>query len=239
MKIRADLHIHTVLSPCGDLDMSPSNIIRCAYDKDLRVIGITDHNSTRQSGIIRELGRRYNIKVLTGAEITTQEEAHCLAFFEQDDTLFEFQQYLDAHLPNIPNNPDKFGYQVVVNIHDEIIYQEEKLLISAIDQDIEEIEKKVKQYNGIFIPAHVDKSRFSIFSQLGFIPGDLSYDALEISAHTTYEAFLALHPELQQVPLIQSSDAHYLEDIGKVFTLLETDDLSFESLRKAIQKMIH
>lgn len=239
MEIRADLHIHTVLSPCGDLDMSPVNIIHQARQKGLDVIGITDHNSTRQSGIIRDLGKKYNIEVLTGAEVTTQEEVHCLAFFAQDDALAEFQQYLDAHLPAIPNNPEKFGYQVVAGINDEIIYQEEKLLISALDQSIEEIEKKVRQLNGMFIPAHIDKQRFSILSQLGFIPKDLYYDALEISGHTTTGTFLSLHPELRGIPLIQSSDAHYPQDIGKVFTVLEPEDLSFESLRKAIHQMVY
>ncbi|HNX85999.1 MAG TPA: PHP domain-containing protein, partial [Bacteroidales bacterium] len=44
----ADLHIHTVLSPCGDLDMSPDIILSQAMAKKLDLIGITDHNSTRQ-----------------------------------------------------------------------------------------------------------------------------------------------------------------------------------------------
>lgn len=238
MLIRADLHIHTVLSPCGDLDMSPGNIIHMARQKELRLIGITDHNSTRQSAIIRELGKEKGLRVLTGAEVTTAEEAHCLAFFGHDETLHAFQDYLDQHLPFIPNNPDKFGYQVVVNSSDEIIYEEKKLLISALDQNIEEVEQKVRELNGIFIPAHVDKTRFSIFSQLGFIPLDLHYDALEVSANTSPAAFISQHPELCGKPFIQSSDAHYPEDIGKVCTLLSLEKFSFEAIRKAIQEMI-
>ena len=49
MDIRADLHIHTVLSPCGDLEMSPENILHFAQIQGLNMIGITDHNSTRQA----------------------------------------------------------------------------------------------------------------------------------------------------------------------------------------------
>lgn len=239
MLIRADLHMHTVLSPCGDLDMSPANIIRIAREKGLDMIGITDHNSTRQASIIRDLGKEHGIQVLTGVEITTQEEMHCLAFFSDDQLLNEFQQYLDLHLPAIPNNPDKFGYQVVANIYDEIIYQEEKLLISALDQNIEQVEKKVSMLNGIFIPAHIDKPNFSILSQLGFIPKDLHYDALELSPHITIETFLSSHPELQQAAIIQSSDAHYPEDIGKVFTPLQLEDFNFESIRQTIQKLTY
>lgn len=237
MKIHADLHMHTVLSPCGDLGMSPANIIRIAGEKGLQAIGITDHNSTRQAKIIRDYGQQKGIFVLTGVEITTQEEAHCLAFFSNDLLLDEFQKYLDIHLPDIPNKPEKFGYQVAADLYDQIIYEEKKLLLSALDQDIEKIEEKVHALNGIFIPAHIDKTRFSILSQLGFIPKDLPYDALEISSHTTYSAFIKEHPELKNSSFIQSSDAHYPEDIGKVYSRLEIDEFSFESFRKAIRNL--
>lgn len=237
MEIHADLHIHTVLSPCGDLDMSPVNIVSTALEKGLQLIGITDHNSTRQAPLIRDYGREQGLFVLTGAEVTTEEEAHCLAFFPNDRMLAEFQAYLDVHLPFIPNNPEKFGYQVVADTQDQILYEEKKLLISALDRNIEQVEKKVHELQGIFIPAHIDKARFSILSQLGFIPTDLTYDALEISSHTTYRAFLKEHPELKTAPFIQSSDAHYRQDIGKVFTSLLLKELSFESIGEAIRNL--
>ena len=65
MDIRADLHIHTVLSPCGDLEMSPENILYFAQVQGLNMIGITDHNSTRQAPIIRDYGKTKGIFVLT------------------------------------------------------------------------------------------------------------------------------------------------------------------------------
>lgn len=124
--LRADLHIHTVLSPCGDLEMSPLSILEAARKQKLDIIGITDHNSTRQSKIIRDAAKAFGIFVLTGAEVTTQEEAHCLAFFADDARLDVFQKYLDKHLPDFPNNPEKFGYQVVVDTQDRILYEEKK-----------------------------------------------------------------------------------------------------------------
>lgn len=146
MKTRyADLHIHTVLSPCGDLEMSPANILRTARQKGLDIIGITDHNSTREAKIIRDAAENTGLFVLAGAEVTTREEVHCLAFFEEDGQLTDFQTYLDTYLPDIPNNPEKFGYQVVADIQDNIIYEEPKLLISAITPGLEEIEKKSTQ----------------------------------------------------------------------------------------------
>ena len=236
--MKADLHIHTVLSPCGDLEMSPRNIIAEAKRKGLSIIGITDHNSTRQAPIIQEHGKDEGIFVLTGVEINTQEEVHCLAFFPTLERLNEFQQYIDLHLPNITNNHEKFGYQIVVNINEEIIYEEERLLISAIDQNIENIEKTVHQLDGIFIPAHINKSFASILSQLGFIPPSLNCDALEVSPHITPTRFVEENSYLKNYPFIQSSDAHYINDIGKAYIELNLSDVSFESIRKAIKSLI-
>ena len=160
MDIRADLHIHTVLSPCGDLEMSPENILHFAQIQGLNMIGITDHNSTRQAPIIRDYGKTKGIFVLTGAEICSKEEVHALTFFETDEQLTIFQHYLDVHLPDIPNDPEKFGFQVVVDPEEQIIYEEPKLLISALNQSLEEIAHKVRQLDGIFIPAHIDKPCF-------------------------------------------------------------------------------
>ena len=89
---RADLHIHTVLSPCGDLDMSPKNIVLKAEELGIDIIGITDHNSTLQcSGVGREAEKK-GIFMLMGAEITTKEELHCLVYFESMEKLKIFQK---------------------------------------------------------------------------------------------------------------------------------------------------
>ena len=102
MKVfNADLHIHTVLSPCGSLEMSPKAIILAASEKKLDIIGITDHNSTRQCRVVTAEAQKAGITVYCGAEVTSKEEVHCLAFFENFKKLDEFQQFLDKHLPDI------------------------------------------------------------------------------------------------------------------------------------------
>ena len=163
---------------------------------------------------------------------------HALTFFETDEQLTIFQHYLDVHLPDIPNDPEKFGFQVVVDPEEQIIYEEPKLLISALNQSLEEIAHKVRQLDGIFIPAHIDKPCFSILSQLGFVPPDLRYDALELSSHTSLSKFLSDHPELKSASFIQSSDAHYPEDIGKIYTQLKIEDFSFKNIRQSIRNLI-
>ena len=233
---RADLHIHTVLSPCGDLEMSPGMIISRAKEMQLDIIGITDHNSTRQCSVVKQLGALSGIVVLTGAEVTTKEEVHCLVFFETDNQLTKFQAYLDANLPDIRNDAARFGYQVAVDADNNIVFEEERLLVSAINQSIGQVEVMVHSLDGLFIPAHIDKRRFSVFEQLGFLPPDLPVDALEISPHCTPEGFLKSHPELKPYTMISGSDAHYLKQIGTRVTLLELSCPGFAEIRQALHE---
>lgn len=233
---RADLHIHTVLSPCGDLEMSPVNIVSEAALKGLDIIGITDHNTTRHCGLITRLAAERGIFVMQGAEVTTKEEVHCLAFFENTDALAKFQEYLDSNLSDVVNDPAIFGYQVQVDEDENVIYEEKKLLINAISKSFEEIESYVHSLNGLFIPAHLNRSKNSIYSQLGFLPDKLDADAVEISKATTVEEFITLHPELNGLTVIRNSDAHYLEDIGSAFTQFYIGEASFTEIKQALKK---
>lgn len=235
MKVfKADLHIHTVLSPCGSLEMSPVNIVHAALNQQLDIIGITDHNSTRQCRQVVLTAEQAGITVFTGVEITTREEVHCLAFFENMDILDIFQQYLDEHLPKVKNNPDLFGYQLVVDENESIVYEEETLLITGLYRGINEIEKEVHRLGGIFIPAHIDKQKYSLTSQLGFIPADLKADALELSKFTSTEKFLSSYPQLVNTTFIRNSDAHQPEHIGSSHTFYRMYAPSFEEFRMAL-----
>jgi len=232
---RADLHIHTVLSPCGDLEMSPGNIVSQSAFKGLDIIGVTDHNTTRHCGLIAQLAEEKGIYVMLGAEVTTKEEVHCLAFFENTDALNRFQDYLDSNLPDIQNDPSIFGEQVQVDENENIIYEEKKLLINAISRSIEETEAFIHWLGGLFIPAHVDKMKNSIYSQLGFLPPDLNADALEISKTADIGDFVKQHSETSRFSLIQNSDAHYPEDIGSAFTAFYINEPSFAEIRMALK----
>ncbi len=233
---KADLHIHTVLSPCGSLDMSPTNIVSAALDKKIDIIGITDHNSTLQCKSVLEAAEGKPITIYCGAEITTKEEVHCLTFFDGLDVLAEFQKYLDEHLPNISYNPDKFGYQVVVDKDENIIYEEERWLVPGLNQNIDQIANKVHELNGLFIPAHINKPKNSLISQLGFIPFDLSADAYEISRHISRENIVKKYSQLADKTILQDSDAHFINDVGSIFNIIEMNDTSFDSFRKALKQ---
>jgi 3',5'-nucleoside bisphosphate phosphatase len=234
-QFRADLHIHTLLSPCGDLEMSPENIVRRAAELDINILGICDHNSTRHGPLIKKLAEKKGIFTLCGAEVTTKEETHCLAFFETIETLQQFQQYLDAYLPDIKNDPKYFGEQIVIDEEEMIVEEVEKLLISALNQSLDQVEQKVHSLNGLFIPAHIDRPKYSLVSQLGFVPPGLNADAYEISKFTTVEKILGMFKYLKGSSFIRSSDAHLPEHMGTGITLFEMETLSWKEIRMALK----
>jgi 3',5'-nucleoside bisphosphate phosphatase len=233
--ILADLHIHTTLSPCGDLDMHPARIVDLASQKGLEIIGITDHNSTRHCALTTELAARKGITVLRGAEVTTREEVHCLAFFENTDALTEFQKFLDDNLPDIQNVAEIFGYQVVCDEAENVIYEEKLLLLSAIQKSLDEVENLVHSLDGLFIPAHIDRNKNSILSQLGFFPEGLNADAIELSRKISRSELAASHPDALNFTIIRSSDAHYPEDIGSAVTQFYISAPSLSEVRMALR----
>jgi len=224
-----------VLSPCGDIEMSPENIVKKAKEKGLDIIGITDHNSTKNCKVLEEVAKDYDLIILKGAEVTSKEEVHCLAFFENEIELLEFQKFLDEHLPKIENDVNKFGYQVVVDREENIVEQINWLLISALDVSINQIEKKVHDLNGLFIPAHIDRARYSVLSQLGFVPTDVNYDALELSKFVEKSEFVKQNQYLADYCFIQSSDAHFIHDVGSITTAFHMNDKSFKEVALALK----
>jgi predicted metal-dependent phosphoesterase TrpH len=210
--------------------MSPQSIVDTALSRGLQIIGITDHNSTRQAPLVKKIGEKQGLFVLCGCEITSKEEAHCLAFFKDDETLNEFQKFLDAHLPNIPNDPDRFGFQVVVDENEDIVYEEPRFLLSALDVDLDGLYDEVHRLGGIFIPAHINRSAMSLMSQLGFVPPDIKADGMELKSETP-EKFIKRFAYLKKFKFIQSSDSHFLDSIGKIYTELDLPELSFDAMK--------
>ena len=71
-----DLHIHSCLSPCGDNDMTPNNLVQMALLSGCDVIALTDHNTCRNAPAAMEAGARNGLLVIPGMELCTAEEAH-------------------------------------------------------------------------------------------------------------------------------------------------------------------
>lgn len=235
-EFRADLHIHTLLSPCADLEMTPASIVLRARETGLQIIGITDHNSTKNALLVKRLAEKDGIFVLTGAEVTTKEEVHCLAFFEFESQLTQFQQFLDKHITKIPNPQGHFGYQPVVDENENIVELIPNYLPAALKKGIGDVQKMVESLDGIFIPAHVDRPSNGLFSQLGFIPPGLKFDAMGISGWISEKDVRKHYVLEKEITLIRNSDAHYLQQIGEIYTSFYLNETGFFEIKCALNQ---
>jgi 3',5'-nucleoside bisphosphate phosphatase len=233
---KADMHIHSVLSPCGDLDMSPAKIVSKAIHNGLDMIAITDHNSTLHAPLMVELGIQNGLTVIPGAEITSAEEVHCLCYFETLDKTAEFQEFINQHSCSIPNDPQRFGMQILVNKDEEILDEIPDLLIVSLNASIDEVEQKVHELGGIFIPAHIDRQANGLMAQIGFLPINLPVDALEFDSSHDSSALLRKYPALHTKTLIANSDAHYIDDIGSHTTEYLLEKPSFTEWKMSLKK---
>lgn len=230
---RADLHLHTCLSSCANEEMIPLAIVNRAKKKGLNVIGICDHNSIRNIMAVRRAGWQEGLAVIGGVEVTTTEEVHILALFDQHSNLDRMQQLIDQNLRG-ENNPELFGEQHVCDENGFVVGHEMNLLIGATDLSVEDVVKNIQDLGGLAIASHVDRERFSLISQLGFVPEELQIDALEISPlHSVSQAADQL-PQIRVYPLVSFSDAHRLEEIASSFTTFTGVSPCVRELSKAL-----
>jgi PHP family Zn ribbon phosphoesterase len=232
-----DLHIHSTLSPCGSLEMSPSGIIEKAKEVGLHVISITDHNMVENCLYTHEIGKKFGITVLFGMELQTLEEIHLLAFFDTYNLALSFQEKIYSLLPDIQNDADYFGDQVVVNEENEIIRFENRLLLNSAQISITDATAWIKNHGGIAIPSHIDSPTFSIISQLGYIPDDLPFDALEVRNKEKATELLPLIMR-KNIPFVSFSDAHYLVDIGKRRVELNLEEPNCTEISGALKQLL-
>ena len=235
-KFRADLHTHTVLSPCADLEMSPDKIVQQALNRRIDILAITDHNSTRQCAMVKKQAKETGLLVVNGCEVNSQEEIHAICLFEDDYTRDKFQLFLNQFLPQIPNRPEYHGHQVLVNQKNQIIEYFPNYLGSPLQIDIATIEQYTHQLNGLFIPAHIDRQINSLYSQLGYLPTELKIDGLQISKFANEQTIRKQYDIHSDVSLITASDAHYVEDVGCSPTSFYLYEPTFQEMRWALNQ---
>jgi len=212
--LAADLHIHTCLSPCATLDMTPRKIVRQARKKGLDIIAVTDHNSAENAGAVMAAAREAKLAVIPGMEITTFEEVHIVGLFEDAGAALAMQALVYDRLQPGENDEDLFGMQVIANALDEVEGLNPRLLIAAVRMGVEETVEAIHRLKGVAVAAHIDREAFGILGQLGFVPQGLDLDALEVSRRMTLRQGRTLYRELERYPFITSSDAHDLGEIG-------------------------
>ena len=222
-QFRADLHVHTVLSPCAEVEMIPPLIVQKALKKNIDLIAITDHNASANVGAVIKAAEGTGLTVLPGMEVQSREDVHLLTLFESLEALEAWQALIDDALPNEPNNSVFFGEQFVADESGAYVRSEPRLLLTATRFSIDEVFERVEAMGGLVIPAHVERTSFGLFPTLGLISEKWKVSALELSRHTTPQKAAETYPAIKNYPIIQSGDVHRLDEF------LGTTVFSFES----------
>lgn len=229
-----DLHIHSCLSPCGDDDMTPGNIVGMAVVNGLDLIALTDHNSCKNCPAFLAIAEAYGITALPGMELTTSEEVHVVCLFPDLEKALAWDAYVYEHLIPVPNRVDIFGKQQICNEDDEVIGTVENLLINVTDISFDQVYDLVTSFGGIMIPAHLDKTTTSLLSNLGFIPPESRFTCAEIKDMTKFHEIKRQNPYLEHCRIISDSDAHYLEHIRTPLYTLQVESRRPEDILKAL-----
>lgn len=229
MKIFYDFHIHSALSPCGDNDMTPEYIVAMANVKGLDAIAISDHNSIKNVKATMKCGEDFGIIVVPAMEVQSSEDIHILTLFYDFQHLEEF--YHSLSMNKIKNKVDIFGNQFIINENNQIIGEEENLLLLGIKEDIYTIVQRVKDFEGIAIPAHIDREENGIVSILGDIPEDLRISTVEFSLRAEKDF---INKYKNRYKCIFNSDAHYLQDISEKIHILEIQEKTIKGILDSI-----
>jgi len=230
-----DLHIHTCLSPCAELDMHPKALVEKACSAGLDIIAICDHNSSENVPYVIKASEGKNLKIFPGIEITTSEEVHFVALFDSLTDLNKLQEFIYLHLPG-KNDEGRFGVQAIVDENGEVEGLSDKLLIGATDVSLNELLDYVHQLNGLAIASHIDRESFSVLSQLGFIHESIVFDALEITPLTGFQKAREQYQDLSHYSFIMSSDAHFVKDIGMTMTKIILAEPTLAELKMAFSR---
>ncbi len=224
-----DLHIHSCLSPCGDDDMTPNNIAGMAAIKGLNILALTDHNTTKNCPAFFDACRAQGIVPIAGMELSTAEDIHLVCLFEEFERAMEFGEEVRKHLMPIKNRPEIFGNQYIMNADDEVIGEEELLLISATDLQIDEAIALAKSFGAHVHPAHIDRESNGMLAILGDIPPEYGFRVFELRERESISKLTGTVEELSEKVALICSDAHYLWDISEAENSMMIDDEPYSS----------
>jgi PHP family Zn ribbon phosphoesterase len=234
IKLSYDLHIHSCLSPCGDDDMTPGNIIGMSALKNLDVIAVTDHNSCKNCPAVLAMARQYGIIAIPGMELCTSEEVHVLCLFAELKNALCFDEYVYSKLIKISNDEKVFGKQEIYDETDRVVSTEPYLLINAVDISFDSLGELIRKFEGIYIPAHLDKNSNSLLYNLGFIPPESDFQCAELKDINRLNELRNANQYLASCNIITDSDAHSLEQINEPVNYLYAESRNTQDILKAL-----
>ncbi len=216
----ADLHVHTILSPCAEVEMIPPLIVARAVEVGLDIIAITDHNSAENVQAVISAAECTALKVLPGMECETLEGVHIVCLFDEVSAALKLQEVVYSRLPDMPNRPETFGAQFVVDEDGEFVRYNDRLLLVPTDISMEDLTELVENLGGLAIPSHIDRSGYGMMGIMGMMPEHPAFPAVEVSGRITPSEAVDRYPDIADRIIIQNSDAHRLSEIGSPRTEL-------------------
>lgn len=225
-----DLHIHSCLSPCGDNENTPNNLVGMGVLNGLQIMALTDHNTCKNCSAFFKAARKHGIIPIPGMELTTAEDIHMVCLFPTLEAAMAFDEEISKRRIRIPNRTDIFGEQWIMDENDEIIGEEPDLLSNATTIPIEEAPGLVEHFGGVCYPAHIDREANGIISILGTIPTFPEFSCMELHDGAREEEYRQAYV-LDRCVVVSCSDAHYLWDIKEKDGYLELEDEPYSSAR--------
>lgn len=230
MNLKYDFHLHSCLSPCGDNDMTPYNLVNMAKLLGYDIIALTDHNSCLNCPAALKAGEEAGITVVPGMELCTSEEIHAVCLFPDLKKALEFSDYVKSTMPPVKNDASIFGEQLIMDSTDRIIGNEEILLTAASGISIDDAVKEVLRFGGAVFPAHLDRASYSVLSVLGFMYPEMGFAAAEFTHKAYIPQYEEKHPLLKEMKKLRNSDAHYLENMVEPSVEIDLPECSAEAV---------
>lgn len=231
-----DLHVHTALSPCASEDMVPPLVCSIVKYLGIDVIAITDHNTAENVPAFMSAGKEFGVEIFPGMEVQTKEDVHMVCLFDTLEQVLNWQKIVYEHLPDLKNNKESFGEQLVVDQQGNKISEVERLLLLGTDLSIEEVVGGVHHLGGLCIAAHIDRQVFSLWESMGFIPADLPLDGVELTPHLPRKQEQLDQLQERGFSYLVSSDAHYLDNLYPPQCFAAMESCSVKELRLALRK---
>lgn len=239
MDLYYDFHLHSCLSPCGDNDMTPYNLVNMAKILGMDAIALTDHNTAQNCRAAINVGEKIGLTVIPGMELCTSEEVHVVCLFDDVKNAEDFSKYVLSTVPPVKNRPEIFGDQIIMDEGDGITGTQELLLTTASGISIENAVQIVGEYGGICYPAHIDRNSYSVISNLGMITPEMNFNAVEMTEKANQNEYKKKYPIIKNMPVFVSSDAHYLENMNEAKHTINVPENSAKAIVEHIKKRSH
>ena len=127
---KVDFHVH---STCSDGLLTPENVVKRAYEKSVKYLALTDHDTVSGLDIAKEKAKSLGINFIPGIELSTnynKESIHILGFFK--DESYKDKKLID-YLNELKERRDIRAIKMIEKLKEEfnIIIDKDKLFKKA------------------------------------------------------------------------------------------------------------